>query len=157
MTKRKRGWRPSGRERTCKRVKERQKEKVVEWEELCRKARKSMFWHVPSWNVHPCMWHESVTDWSLLMVTETVCSPRLHLVVCVHRCAAVHACLANGVFASVGGERDIPNWHRQYCIIWVTERVRGSNVTETGRETERDRERKSYVKAERDLLFKEIQ
>lgn len=114
---------------------------------------KGMFWH-DYFAVCPSAYagvFESVSrqrDGSVLMVIDTVSSPRHHLCACVctHRFAS-----ANGVFASVGGKHNIPNWQWQYCIIWVTKRV--SNVTKTGRgrDAKRGAERKSCLKTKRDL------
>lgn len=87
----------------------------MEWEELCLQSEHGEKPCFDTYRLETCpraCVFESVSrecDRSLLMVTETVCSPRRHLVACVSECATIRARLANGVFASVGSERDIPN------------------------------------------------
>ena len=74
--------------------------------------------------------HDSVTGgyWRWLKQGPpydiTFCVPA-----CVYVSTSAHVCFANGAFASVGGERDIPDWHWQYCTVFMTERLSGSFLT----------------------------
>lgn len=111
-----RGQRPCGRESNCKRRRE-----SCGVGEAFPAVWTCMFWHVPSWKRVPwaCVFvsvtDQCCSDWTSVFSETSPCC------MCVCKCASTHARLANGVFASVGSERDIPNWHRQYCIMWMTE------------------------------------